>query len=31
LWITAMDSETHTLLRPFALLNPAAMLSFAVR
>ena len=31
LLITAMDSETHTIQRPFALLNPAAMLSFAVR
>jgi hypothetical protein len=31
LWITAMDSETHTVQRPFALLNPTAMLSFAVR
>jgi hypothetical protein len=31
LWITAMDSETHSVQRPFALLNPSAILSFALR
>ncbi|MBJ7608441.1 MAG: hypothetical protein JF887_03280 [Candidatus Dormibacteraeota bacterium] len=31
LWITSMSAETHTVQRSFALLNPAAMLTFAVR
>lgn len=31
LWIIAMTSETHTVQRSFALLNPAAILSFATR
>jgi hypothetical protein len=31
LWITSITSETQALQRPIALLNPAAILSFAVR
>ncbi|MBV9100722.1 MAG: hypothetical protein JOZ46_10655 [Candidatus Dormibacteraeota bacterium] len=31
LWITTITSETHALQRPFALLNPASILSFALR
>jgi len=31
LWITTISSETHALQRPFALLNPSAILSFALR
>lgn len=31
LWVTAISSETHALQRPFALLNPAAILSFSLR
>ena len=31
LWITAMSTETHTVHRPVGLLNPAAILSFALR
>lgn len=31
LWVAALTSETHALQRPFALLNPAAILSFSVR
>ena len=31
LWITALSNETHAVQRPFALLNPAAILSFALR
>jgi len=29
LWVAALGSETHTVQRPFGLLNPAAILSFA--
>ena len=31
LWVTAISSGTHALQRPFALLNPAAILSFSLR
>lgn len=31
LWILTMNSETHALQRPFALLNPASILSFSLR
>jgi hypothetical protein len=31
LWIATAGSETHSLQRPFALLNPASILSFALR
>jgi hypothetical protein len=31
LWITSITTETQALQRPIALLNPAAILSFAVR
>jgi len=31
LWITTITTETHALQRPFALLNPASILSFALR
>jgi|SRR5579884_1654157 len=31
LWITTISSETQSLQRPFALLNPTSILSFAVR
>lgn len=31
LWVTALSSETHAVQRPFALLNPATILSFALR
>jgi len=31
LWITAITSETSALQRPIALLNPASILSFALR
>lgn len=31
LWVAALTSETHALQRPFALLNPSAILSFSVR
>jgi hypothetical protein len=31
LWVTAISSETHALQRPFALLNPGAILSFSHR
>lgn len=30
-WVTAMDVGTHTVQRPFALLNAAAILSFSLR
>ena len=31
LWVAALESETHALQRPFALLNPSAILSFSQR
>jgi hypothetical protein len=31
LWVTAISSGTHAVQRPFALLNPAAILSFSLR
>lgn len=31
LWVTAISAETHALQRPFALLNPTAILSFSPR
>lgn len=31
LWVAALGSETHTVQRPFGLLNPTAILSFAPR
>ncbi len=31
LWATAIDSGTHSVQRPFALLNPAAIVSFSLR
>jgi hypothetical protein len=31
LWVTAISSETHAVQRPFALLNPATILSFSHR
>lgn len=31
LWVTALNAETHAIQRPFGLLNPAAILSFAER
>jgi hypothetical protein len=31
LWITAINTETHALQRPFALVNPTSILSFALR
>jgi hypothetical protein len=31
LWVTAISSGTHAVQRPFALLNPAAILSFSIR
>jgi hypothetical protein len=31
LWVTAISSGTHALQRPFALLNPAAIVSFSLR
>ena len=31
LWVTALSSETHAVQRPFALLNPASILSFSLR
>jgi hypothetical protein len=31
LWVTALNSGTHALQRPFALLNPAAIVSFSLR
>jgi hypothetical protein len=31
LWITAITTETHALQRPFALVNPTSILSFALR
>lgn len=31
LWVTALSSETHAVQRRFALLNPAAILSFSDR
>ncbi len=31
LWVTALSSETHAVQRSFALLNPAAILSFSDR
>jgi hypothetical protein len=31
LWITTITTETHALQRPFALLNPSSILSFALR
>ena len=31
LWITTISTETHALQRPFALLNPRAILSFTLR
>lgn len=31
LWVTAISTGTHALQRPFALLNPAAILSFSLR
>ena len=31
LWMGALGSETHALQRPFALLNPATILSFSQR
>src|SRR3989442_15399057 len=31
LWITTISTETHAVQRPFALLNPAAILSFSLR
>ena len=31
LWITSISIETHALQRPFALLNPTAILSFTLR
>ena len=31
LWVAALGSETHALQRPFALLNPATILSFSQR
>ncbi|MGI8847754.1 MAG: hypothetical protein ACR2GX_05755 [Candidatus Dormibacteria bacterium] len=31
LWVTVISSETHALQRPFALLNPSAILSFSLR
>lgn len=31
LWVAALTAETNALQRPFALLNPAAILSFSVR
>ncbi|MBV8194038.1 MAG: hypothetical protein JOY80_00775 [Candidatus Dormibacteraeota bacterium] len=31
LWITTISTETHALQRPFALLNPTAILSFTLR
>ena len=31
LWVTALSSETSAVQRPFALLNPAAILSFSER
>ncbi len=30
LWVAALTAETHALQRPFALLNPRAILSFSV-
>ena len=31
LWITSINTETHALQRPFALLNPSTILSFTLR
>ncbi len=31
LWVASPDGETHALQRPFALLNPTAILSFSLR
>ncbi len=31
IWVAAMSSETHSVQRPFALLNPSAILSFSPR
>jgi hypothetical protein len=31
LWVTAISTGTHAVQRPFALLNPAAILSFSLR
>jgi hypothetical protein len=31
LWITSISMETHSVQRPFALLNPTAILSFSLR
>lgn len=31
LWVTAISDETHSIQRPFALINPASILSFAPR
>ena len=31
LWLTSSSGETHSLQRPLALLNPAAILSFSLR